>query len=119
MPFVTAPAILVVIMIVVGLGLGQPMTIAWVANRSPRSERATALGVRLTGNRAALLVVPTMMGAIAGTAGITAIFVVVAFLLGIGAAVALATSFDDTVDAPTPAPTDAQTPVPTDPALKN
>ena len=108
MPFVTAPAILVAIMVVVGLGLGlgQPMTIAWVANRSPQNERATALGVRLTGNRAALLVVPTMMGAIAGTAGITAIFFVVAVSLGIGAAVALATSFDDAVDVPTPMPTD-------------
>lgn len=107
MPFVIAPVALIAIMVVVGLGLGlgQPMTIAWVANRSPRSERATALGVRLTGNRAALLVVPTAMGAIAGTAGITAIFVVVAVSLGLGAAVALATSFDDDgLDAPAAAP---------------
>ena len=60
------------------------MTITWVANRSPRSERATALGVQLAENRAALRVVPTMMGAIAGTAGITAIFVVVAISLAAG-----------------------------------
>lgn len=107
MPFVTSPAVLIAMMVVVGLGLGlgQPMTIAWVANRSPRSERATALGVRITGNRVALLVVPTAMGAIAGTAGIAAIFVVVAVSLAVGAAVALATSFD-AVDPPTPAPTD-------------
>ncbi|MDO8483945.1 MAG: MFS transporter [Candidatus Limnocylindrales bacterium] len=100
MPFVTSPAVLVAIMVVVGLGLGlgQPMTIAWVANRSPRSERATALGVRLTGNRAALVVVPTVMGAIAGTAGITAIFIVVAVSLGVGTAVALAPSFDEPAD---------------------
>jgi MFS family permease len=96
MPFVAEPAVLIAIMVVVGLGLGlgQPMTIAWVANRSPRRERATALGVRLTGNRVALLVVPTLMGAIAGTAGITAIFIVVAVSLGAGAVVAIATEFD-------------------------
>ena len=108
MPFVAQPAILVAIMVVVGLGLGlgQPMTIAWVANRSPRRERATALGVRLTGNRAALLVVPTLMGAIAGTAGLTAIFIVVAISLGAGAVVAVATEFDGPDEIPTPAPPD-------------
>jgi MFS family permease len=112
MPFVTDPIILVAIMVIVGLGLGlgQPMTIAWVANRSPRSERATALGVRITGNRVALLVVPTTMGAIAGSAGITAIFVVMAMSLGAGAVVAMTTSFDDdAVDPPTAAPTAATT----------
>ena len=110
MPFVREPAVLIAIMVVVGLGLGlgQPMTIAWVANRSPRSERATALGVRLTGNRGALLVVPTLMGAIAGTAGITAIFVVVAGSLAVGAAVALTAAFDDdTLDRPAPTTSDA------------
>ncbi len=96
LPFTASPVALVAIMIVVGLGLGlgQPMTIAWVANRSPRSERATALGVRITGNRVALLVVPTLMGAIAGAAGIQAIFIVLAVSLGLGAAVAFVTPFD-------------------------
>lgn len=97
LPFTTDAVALVAIMVVVGLGLGlgQPMTIAWVANRSPRTELATALGVRITGNRVALLVVPTMMGAIAGAAGITAIFIVLAVSLGVGAAVAFATPFDE------------------------
>ena len=98
-PFTTAPPILVVLMVLGGfaLGMGQPMTIAWVANRSTRRDRATALGVRLTANRAALLVVPTAMGVIAGAAGIGAIFWAVAALLGTGAAVALATP-DDAVE---------------------
>jgi MFS family permease len=108
MPLVTSPPVLIAIMVVVGLGLGlgQPMTIAWIANRSQRSERATALGVRLAGNRAALLFVPTAMGAIAGTAGISAIFVVVAISLGIGAAVALATTFDQPAGAAAAGATD-------------
>jgi len=98
-PFTTSPPILVVLMVLGGfaLGMGQPMTIAWVANRSTRRDRATALGVRLTANRAALLVVPTAMGVIAGAAGIGAIFWAVAALLGTGAAVALATP-DDAVE---------------------
>jgi predicted MFS family arabinose efflux permease len=74
------------------------MTIAWVANRSPRSERGTALGVRITGNRVALLVVPTLMGAVAGAAGIAAIFVVVGIALAVGAGVAFRTPFDAPID---------------------
>jgi MFS family permease len=77
-----------------GLGLGQPMTIAWVATRSPRRERALALGVRLTGNRASLLVVPTAVGALAGAAGLTSIWLVVAGFLAFGAMAALRTPFD-------------------------
>ncbi len=77
-----------------GLGLGQPMTIAWVATRSPRCERALALGVRLTGNRASLLVVPTAVGALAGATGLTSIWLVVAGFLAFGAMTALRTPFD-------------------------
>jgi len=96
LPFVTAQWLLVVLMVFIGagLGLGAPMTIAWVANRSPRSERATALGVRITGNRGALLVVPSLMGAVAGAAGIMAIFLLLAGALLGGAALASVTPFD-------------------------
>jgi MFS family permease len=72
-----------------GIGIGQPLTISWVADRSPRAERATAIGIRLAGNRLALLTIPIVMGAIAGTAGIGLSFVTVALLLAAGAAGAL------------------------------
>lgn len=88
------------VLIGLGLGLGQPMTIAWVANRSPRRQRALALGVRLTGNRAALLVVPTVMGALAGAGGISLIWLALAAFLGGGAAVAARTPFDELVTRP-------------------
>lgn len=95
-PFTAQPVLLTALMIVsgLGLGLGQPMTIAWVANRSLRWERATALGVRLAGQRGALFAVPTIMGAVAGAAGVAAIFWVLAGLLGSGAWVAAASRFD-------------------------
>ena len=97
LPFLTAEAALYLLMVLLGLGLGlgQPMTIAWVANRTPRSERALALGVRVTGNRAALLVVPATMGAIAGASGLAAIWLILAAVLGFGALVARRTPFDE------------------------
>jgi MFS family permease len=79
--------ILIVVMVAFGLGIGigQPLTMGWVADQSPRSERATAIGIRLMGNRVALLLGPLLMGAIAGAAGIGSTFVTVALLLGAGA----------------------------------
>jgi MFS family permease len=101
LPLVTAEPLLVMLMIAsgLGLGLGQPMTIAWVATRSPRRERATALGVRITGNRASLLVIPPVLGALAGAAGVAAIFIVLAGALLAGAWLA-ATPFDEPADSP-------------------
>ncbi len=107
-PFTDSVPLLAILMAVSGFGLGvcQPMTIAWVAQRSPRAERATAIGVRLTGNRTALMIVPTAMGAIAGTAGIMALFWVMGLALLGGALLAARTPFDelrDQRDAPTAA----------------
>lgn len=97
LPFIRSPILLVGLMVILGLGvgLGQPMTIAWVANRSPRSERGTALGVRITGNRVALIFVPTIMGTIAGAASISAIFIVMAVALAVGAAFAFVSPLDE------------------------
>ena len=80
-----------------GLGFGQPMTVAWVASRSPRRERGLALGVRLTGMRISLLVVPTAMGALAGASGISAIWVFLAVFLAIGGIVAWGAPFDEAI----------------------
>lgn len=96
-PFTASALLLAALMALVGLTLGlcQPMTMAWVANRSKRAERATALGVRLTGNRAALVVAPVIVGAAAGAAGVSAIFWLLAAALGAGAVVAFATPFGE------------------------
>jgi MFS family permease len=109
LPFVSSVPVLIGLMVVIGLGLGlgQPMTIAWVANRSTRRERGLALGVRVTGNRAALLTVPAAMGALAGASGIASIWVAVAVFLAGGAVAALRTPFDPPSDEPasrSPAP---------------
>jgi MFS family permease len=89
LPTTALPFVLIGVMAILGaaIGLTQPMTITWVANQAPRAERGTALAVRLTGNRISLLFVPAVMGAIAGSAGVAAVFWVLGVALGLGAAV--------------------------------
>ena len=95
-PLTGTPWILVVLMVLAGLGLGfgQPMTIAWVASRAPRPLRATALGVRLTGNRIGQLTVPAGVGLAAGILGVSAVFWSMAAVLLASAFVVRRTSFD-------------------------
>ncbi|MGH3342056.1 MAG: MFS transporter [Carbonactinosporaceae bacterium] len=64
-----------------GLGLGQPLTLAWVARTVPTQIKSTAIAVRLTGNRAGQVTVPAAVGALTGWVGPGAMFVVLAVLL--------------------------------------
>lgn len=75
-----------------GLGLGQPVTLAWVAGRAPHSIRGTALAVRLSGNRLGQTALPVAVGAVAGAAGVAAVFVSLAGLLVISTTAVLFTS---------------------------
>lgn len=102
LPFLTQPVVLGGLMLVIGIGLGvgQPMTIAWVVNRVPREQRGTALGVRLTGNRLGQLVLPAVFGTVASAGGLAAMFLVLAALLGGGALMVWRTEFDDERMAP-------------------
>lgn len=70
-----------------GLGLGQPITLSWVAGAAPQDIRGTAIGVRLMGNRLGQTVLPLAVGGIAGAAGVAAIF------LSLGGLLALSSSF--------------------------
>jgi MFS family permease len=77
LPFVTLP-LMVVAMIVAGLGLGvgQPLTMSWVAAQAAPGVRGTALSIRLMGNRLGQVVVPLAAGtfaAVAGAAGVLAV----------------------------------------------
>jgi MFS family permease len=102
LPLISDVGLLFVLMAFIGLGLGvgQPMTVAWVAQQSRPEERGLALGVRLTGNLAALLVMPLAMGLVAGARGVSTIWVALAILLGLGAVVAWRTPFDGMERAP-------------------
>lgn len=64
-----------------GLGIGQPATMAWVAAQTPANLRGTAVSIRLFGNRLGLIAVPISAGALAGTLGLAAVFLFPAVLL--------------------------------------
>lgn len=78
-----------------GLGLGQPLTLAWVAAQAPRTARATALGLRVSGNRLGQLIAPSVVGLLSGALGLPAIFWTLSLLLGSGAALVLTAAIPD------------------------
>jgi MFS family permease len=71
MPLVGSEIGIVVLMAVggFGLGIGQPVTMSWVAALASPGTRATALSVRLMGNRVGQMAVPVLAGLVAGSAG--------------------------------------------------
>lgn len=83
----------VVLMAITGLvlGIGQPLTMAWVSRSAPEQLRATALAVRLTANRIGQSLIPVAVGAVAAVAGSGAIFIVLSALL-VSTSVAVARS---------------------------
>ena len=94
-PLLDAPFLLYTAMVLTGfgLGLGQPITLSWVVSQAPVDVRGTAIGVRLSGNRLGQTVLPVGIGAIAGGAGVTAVFTSLAVLLGLSATAVLVASF--------------------------
>lgn len=57
-----------------GLGFGQPLSMTIVVQLVPEHARATALAVRLTGNRIGQVAAPAAAGVVAGNAGAGAVF---------------------------------------------
>jgi MFS family permease len=74
-PFPMPIALLVVVVAVMGfaLGVGQPITMAWLAESSPPGMRGRSMSLRLVGNRAGQLLIPSAVGLVAaglGSAGV-------------------------------------------------
>ncbi|AWH91281.1 MFS transporter [Dietzia lutea] len=101
-PLVTVPAavtlglgeqtvVLGVALAVIGFfwGLNQPVTMNWVTAVAPAGDRSAALSLRLTGNRAAQVVIPLGAGAVAAVAGPGSVFLL---LGGVSAISAVSTS---------------------------
>ena len=57
------------------LGIGQPLSMAVVAGLSPPGSRATALSVRLMGNRLGQMLIPAAAGAVAAATATTGVLV--------------------------------------------
>jgi MFS family permease len=69
----------------VGLGFGQPLSMTLIVQLVPEYARATALAVRLTGNRVGQVAAPAAAGIVAGSAGARSVFWVLSALLGCSA----------------------------------
>ncbi|MPY79527.1 MAG: MFS transporter [Actinophytocola sp.] len=80
----SGPFMLGTLMVLLGLtlGLGQPLTMTWVVEQAPQQLRATALALRITGNRVAQTTAPALAGGLSGLIGVAGPFVLAAVLLG-------------------------------------
>jgi len=83
LPFAPLP-LMFVIMIVsgLGLGIGQPLTMSWVAARAAPGARATAMSVRLMGNRLGQVALPLAAGTAAAVTGAAGVLVVTGLAVG-------------------------------------
>jgi len=84
MAFAHTPVTLGAIVFVAGfsLGVGQPLTMSLVSQKTESSERALAVSARLMGNRFGQFLVPAAAGTIAAISGAGAVFIALAILLG-------------------------------------
>lgn len=82
LPFVeVAGAAVAMVLLGVGLGLSQPLTLSWVSTLAPPEMRGAAVGLRLSANRLAQTVVPATVAAAAAGSGSTGVFVGSAVLM--------------------------------------
>ena len=84
MAFAHTPFSLGAIVFIAGfsLGVGQPLTMSLVSQKTESSERALAVSARLMGNRFGQFLVPAAAGAAAAASGAGAVFIGLAVLLG-------------------------------------
>jgi MFS family permease len=76
--------VLLMIAIGAGLGTGQPLTLAWVASIAVPGTRATALSLRLIGNRVGQLFLPAAAGALAVLGGASGVLSIAGVLVALG-----------------------------------
>jgi MFS family permease len=84
MAFARTPLTLGLIVFVAGfsLGIGQPLTMSLVSQKTESNERALAVSARLMGNRIGQFLVPAAAGIAAAASGVGAVFIGLAVLLG-------------------------------------
>ncbi len=73
------------------LGVGQPMTMSWVAARATVGSRGTAMSLRLLGNRVGQVAIPLAAGGVAAIAGTPGVLATAGLTVAISAAVAAGT----------------------------
>jgi MFS family permease len=86
LPLTDAGMTAVVVLLGLGLGVGQPLTMAWLALSAPPGLRGRAMSLRLTGNRFGQVLIPSAVGVVAAGVGAAGV------LLAAAAARAVATT---------------------------
>lgn len=83
MAFATTPITLGAIVFIAGfsLGIGQPLTMSLVSQKTAANERALAVSARLMGNRFGQFIVPGTAGVLAASAGASGVFIGLSVLL--------------------------------------
>lgn len=92
-------AIVVMVVLGVGLGLAQPLTMSWIAAVAAPGTRAAALGMRLTANRIGQATLPATLAAVAAGTGANGVFWGAALILS-GASAALVRAPMERLDRP-------------------
>ncbi|MFT4187151.1 MAG: MFS transporter [Aeromicrobium sp.] len=77
--------LMIVALLGLGLGVGQPLTMSWLTEQAPPARRGQALSLRLAGNRVGQVVVPATLGAVAGGSGAAAVLAATGVVVGASA----------------------------------
>ncbi|WP_138418184.1 MFS transporter [Aquibacillus sediminis] len=82
-PFISSTFLLIVLSFIlgIGLGIGQPLSIATTVESLPSNKIGEGLGLRLTINRLTQLVTPVSLGGIASFVGIGGVFYFTGFIV--------------------------------------
>lgn len=80
--------VVVVALLGLGLGVGQPVTMAFLANSAPAGLRGRAMSLRLTGNRLGQVLIPSAVGAVAAGIGAAGVLWATAAALAVATAAA-------------------------------
>ena len=74
-----APGLIVLVGIAgLALGVGQPLTMSWLAETTPTGYRETAMSLRLMANRVGQVALPGAIGLVAAGAGVAGVLGVTA-----------------------------------------
>lgn len=76
-----------------GLGLGQPLSVIYCLNLSPKDQQGQVLGMRITFNRGSQFMAPILFGGVGGAVGLLPIFVVSGSILAVASMI---TKFNST-----------------------
>jgi MFS family permease len=85
-PLISSAAMLSVVALVIGLGMGcaQPVTLMLVYSRAPEGRSGEALGMRVTINQITHIVVPIIFGTLGSAFGVAPVFLINALILAAG-----------------------------------